>query len=389
MSSRYDTIVIGLGGMGSAACAQLASRGQKVLGLEQFELGHARGSSHGDTRVIRAAYYEHPEYVPLLKRAYQLWEELENRTGCTLFHRTGVLVVGAEESKARKGVLRSAALHQIPVEDLTNEAVAKRFPQFHLPEGFRAVFEPNAGYLEVENSVLQHLRLAEREGAQFRIRESVTGWKASPGSVQVRTASGTYEASKLVITTGAWMGALLRELGTSFTILRKRLCWYAAGDEFLSSRGMPCYLFDLPEGVFYGFPKINERGLKIAEHSGGDELVVPEDLLDPALGQGPKYARAELERLQSFIKRCLSRVPAQAPLAETVCMYEKSADDHFIIDQHPKHSNVFLAGGFSGHGFKFASVVGEILADLAIEGRTSHPIEFLGLSRFKNTTSAH
>jgi sarcosine oxidase len=379
----YDTIVIGLGGMGSAACAHLAARGQKVLGIEQFELGHSRGSSHGETRVIRAAYFEHPNYVPLLLRAYELWGDLEDRAGYTLFHRSGVLVAGPPESAVVQGVLRSASQHGLAVDELGREATMKRFPQFSLPEGFRSAFEPDAGYLEVENCVLRYLRAAEDDGASFRIRERVLSWQADARSVRVTTAAGEYEAARLVITTGAWFGNLLRELEVGFKILRKRLFWFQAGAEFAAASSMPCFFFDTAAGTYYGTPSIGQHGLKVAKHSGGEVLSRPDELLETGLGEGPSRARLDLDRVHSFMRTCLPRVPANPPLGEAVCMYEMSPDEHFILDRHPGHPNVFLAGGFSGHGFKFASVVGEILADFCETGTTKLPIDFLRLGRFQ------
>lgn len=374
----FDVIVLGCGGVGSSAAMHLARRGVRVLGLEQFEHGHDRGSSHGQTRAIRMAYFEHPSYVPLLRRAYQLWFQLEERTGEKLFHQVGLLEVGPDGGVVVPGVLDSAEQYQLPVEEFSPADVAERFPGFVMPEGARAVFEQNAGFLMVEQSVLAHVRQAERHGAQMHASERVVEWSATgEDGVVVRTENGEYHAGRLVITAGAWASQVLTSLGISLRVLRKHLHWRATHDDgYALEKGAPTFFFELPDkSFFYGFPQLDERGVKVAEHSGGEPVTDPASLdrsVDPA----------DRERVETFLRDHLPGVVATKAAGHEVCMYTMTDDDHFIVDVHPAHPQVCLAAGLCGHGFKFTSVLGEALADLASEGRTDLPIEFLSCRRF-------
>lgn len=372
----YDAIIIGTGGVGSSAAFHLARRGARVLGLDRFPGGHDRGSSHGQSRVIRMAYFEHPHYVPLLRRAYALWFELEERTGEKLFHQVGLLEVGPEDGIVVPGVLRSKREYDLPVDELTPEEVARRFPGFHMPEGCRAVFEQNAGYLLVEQCVLAHLAAAKKSGAEIRTGESVESWTIDGDGVAVKTDMATYHAARLIITAGAWAVQLLCDLNVPFRVLRKHLHWYAATtDDYRPERGAATFFFELPDrgGFFYGFPQLDDRGIKIAEHSGGeavDDPLAVDRTVDPQ----------DRGRVQSFLRKHMPGVSLQ-PTDHAVCMYTMTADEHFIIDRHPQHEQVAFAAGLSGHGFKFTTVLGEALADLTLEERSKQPIAFLGCQR--------
>ena len=377
MGQNPDVIVLGTGGVGSAALYHLAARGLHVVGIDQFPPAHDRGSSHGQTRIIRKAYFEHPDYVPLLRRAYTLWDDLCARSGRPeLFERTGLIQIGPETGFVVSGVLASAAQHGLDVEKLSAAQAAARFPQYHVPEGSIAVFEKDAGYLCVEDCVLEHLRLAQEMGAELHTGLQVSDWRSSGNGVEVDTNEGTFSAGALVVTAGAWAPQLLGSLGVPMTLRRKPLFWLQAADgSHLQSNGCPCFFYELPEGQFYGFPELAPGGgVKMACHTGGDSVSDPL-LLDRSLHE------PDLRAVQQFASGCLPRVAGQM-VHHATCMYTMSPDEHFILDQHPAYPNVVFAAGLSGHGFKFASVLGEVLADLASEGQTTLPVEFLGLERF-------
>lgn len=371
----YDVIVLGVGGVGSAALSHLARRGMRVLGIDRFPPGHDRGSSHGDTRIIRQAYFEHPDYVPLVKRACTLWTDLESRCGRKLYHETGLLQVGPQDGHVVQGVLSSAAQHGLAVERLSSSAAARRFPGFRIPEAMTAVFEARAGYLRVEDCVRAFAADARMSGAELRIGETVSAWSATGGSVTVRTDVATYSAKNLIVTAGAWAGPLLGDLGVPLQVVRKSVYWFEAdAPHYREDRGGPAFFFETPAGEFYGLPEIDSQGVKVAEHTGGlpvsDPLIVDrsEDL-------------GETVRLRGFLTEHVPFVSNRGTRF-TTCLYTLSPDRHFLVDRHPRHRNVAFAAGLSGHGFKFTSVLGEVLADWATMDQTQQPIDFLSLKRF-------
>ncbi len=373
MSTTFDYIVLGTGGFGSSAVYHLARRGARVLGLEQFGRAHDQGSSHGETRVIRKAYFEHADYVPLLMRAYELWRQLEQDCRRPLYHEVGLVLGGLPDSEVITGAEIAASRHELTIENLTAAEARQRFPAYAIPEEFVAVYEPEAGYLEVEACVEAHLSAAEAAGAALQLDEPVQSWDTDGRTVRVRTAKTDYEAAGLVITAGAWSGKLLAELNIPLTILRKVLLWYATPQTVYDvQEGNPCFFFETDGGEFYGFPRINGM-VKMAEHSGGDVVASPESL-DRELRSDDQIP------VTRFINALMPGLPDQ-PAKHGVCMYTKTPDSHFIVDHHPEHCNVVLGAGFSGHGFKFTSSIGEALADLAADGRTDLPIGFLSLSR--------
>jgi sarcosine oxidase len=378
----YDVIVLGTGGVGSAAVYQLAKRGAKVLGIDQFPGGHDRGSSHGETRVIRQAYFEHPDYVPLLLRAYELWRELEQQAAVDLLHQVGLLQVGPPDGCVVHGVLEAARLHGLKVESLSRDEIPRRFPGFRAAEGAVGVFEPAAGYLRVERCVLAHLAAAKEVGAEFRFGVTVQSWQQDGAGVRVVTSDGTFTASKLIITAGPWAPQLLADLGVNLVVRRKHLYWFPTSEQsYHEAHGCPTYLYELPHGVYYGFPQIDAFGVKVAEHSGGAAVADPTNdprPLDPA----------DLARVEAFLTEFLPGVgrPMQR---RSVCFYTMSPDDHFLVDRYPRQKNVLFIAGLSGHGFKFTSVLGEALADMALHDQTRLPIGFLSLARFSQTGPTH
>ena len=381
---RFDAIVIGTGGMGAAALMHLAARGARVCGLDRFPPGHVRGSSHGQTRLIRLAYFEHPDYVPLLRRAYALWHELEAASGRRLLVESGLLMAGPPDGEVLAGAVASAAIHSLPIERMTSREAMARWPLIRLPDEWAAVHEARGGYLFVEDCVRAHAAEAVRLGARIEHGAAVRDWRTvghdgRSGHVVVETDRGSYAADRLVITAGAWATDLLHMPSLSLRVLRKSLFWYepeaaVRGDHAAGT--LPCFAFDTPTGFFYGFPAVDARGVKIAEHTGGTPVADP-------LAVDRSIDAVERARVEAVLAAHLPGVCG--PLSEhAACLYTMSPDGHFVVSLHPQHARVAIAAGFSGHGFKFASVMGEILADLALEGKTSHPIGFLSPERLRN-----
>ncbi len=373
--SHYDAIVLGTGGVGSAAAFHLARRGARVLGLDRFPGGHDRGSSHGQTRIIRQAYFEHADYVPLLRRAYELWFELEGLSQEQLFHQVGLLQIGPPEGIVVRGVLTAAWQHGLAVDKLTAAQSQARFPGFRVPAGMMGVFEPAAGYLRVERCVLAHLAAARQHGAELRTGVTVQSWSSDEGRASVNTDQGVFTADKLVITAGAWAPQLLADLGIQMTVRRKHLHWFESNRPVYRGAQAPTFFYEMPQGLFYGFPAIDEMGVKVAEHSGGETITDP--LTDPR-----PLEEQDLARVRDFVREQLTGIERSARLTQhEVCFYTMSPDEQFIIDTHPRHKNVVFSAGLSGHGFKFTSVLGEVMADLALSGTSPLPIGFLGAGR--------
>jgi sarcosine oxidase len=372
----YDAIVIGVGTMGAAACLALARRGLRVLGLEQFEIPHSLGSHHGHSRVFRLAYFEHPDYVPLLLRSLDHWRALNVESGSEVFRITGGLYIGPPECDLVRASAESAAQHGLAHDLLERAELARRFPQFRVPDHYAALYEPLAGVIRPELAVATMAGEAFKRGAHIRHGIEVIGWTADSTGVQVKTNAGDFTAGKLIITAGAWSGGLLRDLGVPLRVTRQVAGWVRPKrpDRFVDPT-FPCWGLQSPDGhLYYGFPFDPERGVKLARHFGGQPA-------DPVTIDRTAQA-ADEETFRPALRDHLPDADGRT-LTMSVCMYTSSPDYHFIIDRHPAHERVTFACGFSGHGFKFAPVVGEALADLAIHGRSDLPIGFLGLGRFK------
>ena len=370
----FDVIVIGTGGVGSAALECLARRGLKALGLDRFPIAHDRGSSHGATRVIRKAYFEHPDYVPLLHAAYDGWFQLEQSTGQELLHQVGLVEIGPEDGVVVPGVLDSAQRYDLQVESLSAEEANKAFPQFHCPESMVAVVEKEAGYLLVEECVETNTCEALRMGAEHQVGQTVLDWSSSGGEVIVTTDKNQYSASGLIVAAGAWSNDVLASLGLELRVVRKHLHWYSGAQSRLQRRnGCPTFLFELPNGIFYGFPEIDEFGVKVGEHSGGTETRDP-------LGDPREIEPDDVGRVDAFVEEHLVGLP-RSRVRHSVCFYTMSPDDHFVVDKHPLYDNVVFAAGLSGHGFKFTNVLGQALVDLVVDGSTELPVSFLRLDR--------
>ncbi|MEX0728638.1 MAG: N-methyl-L-tryptophan oxidase [Planctomycetaceae bacterium] len=374
MSSTFDAIVIGCGGFGSSALYHLASRGVKVLGIDRFQPPHDKGSSHGETRMIRKAYHEHIDYVPLIKNAYVLWRELEERTSQKLYFETGLFFAAPPDSSTITGAKLAARQHDLKHEVVPREDFGRRFPGFKLPEGFEAFLEHEAGYLMVDECQRAHLDSARSLGAELHADETVTDWKSEGTGVVVETNRGRYAAERLVITAGPWAAQVLSSLNIPLKVARKPLFWFPIRNENSPLRTLgACYFYDMPWGEFYGFHCRDGRTLKMADHAGGDDVADP-------LTVDRNVTPRDYEGLAKFLAVAMPDV-SPVPVKSSVCLYTRTPDSHFVVDRHPEYPQVVLGCGFSGHGFKFTSVIGEALMQLALDGRTEQPVGFLSLSR--------
>lgn len=371
---HFDAIVIGMGGMGSATAYQLARRGLKVLGLEKHSLLHDMGSSHGLTRIIRLPYYEHPAYVPLLFRAYELWRQLENLTGERILFVTGGIDAGPENGRIVQGSLAACKEHSLRHEVLDAGQLHERFPGACLSKDMVAVYSPDSGFVLSERAIALYTRLALDLGAEVHAREPVVGWEVRPDSIIVRTDVSTYSASRLIVSAGAWTPKLMPSLSKVLQPERQVLIWTRPRrPEIFQLGAFPIFNLQSPEGHFYGFPVYDFPGFKIGRYHHRNEKVDP-DTMD-------RECHPEDEAvLREGILRYFPE--ANGPtLALKVCLFTNTPDEHFILDAHPESDRVFIAAGFSGHGFKFCSVVGEIMAELATSGETRHNLDLFRLNR--------
>ena len=374
---RYDVAVVGLGAMGSAALAQCARRGRRVIGLEQFDRGHELGSSTGRSRLIRKAYFEDPAYVPLLLRAYAGWRELEQATDTKLLRITGLLMVGDENAEVITGASRAAREHQLPLESLDAREIRRRYPMLRVQDQEIGVYEPDGGVLAPEQAIQAQLDRAADAGAEMRFGIAMTNWRSDDEGFAITLSDGsTVDCGALILTLGPWFKSLLKELGVTLRIQRNVQAWFNPATASYSAGQFPPFLLDrkgLPAPL-YGFPDFGD-GVKAAFHSHGffsepDAIV---RAVEPASDIGPI-----VEAMNDWMPGAASEFRSAKP-----CPYSLTPDGHFVLDCHPEHPRLVLCGGFSGHGFKFAPVIGEIATDLALEGETGHDIAFLSLGRFR------
>jgi sarcosine oxidase len=381
-NQHFEVIVIGVGSMGAAACWNLAQRGYSVLGLEQYDLPHDKGSHAGQTRIIRNAYFEHADYVPLLQRAYRNWRDFEALTESMFYYQTGIVYFGHPDNENIRGIRQSARLHDIAIENLESGQDRERYPAFEIPPDFDVIFEPDAGFVTPERAIRMYADEAIRNGAVIKTRAPVLSWKKESGKLQVFTKEGDYSCDKLVITAGAWASHVIPSLKTELVVTRQFLVWVQPPDPAVFSLGnFPCWFVEDPTlGTFYGFPYLPPEkfgdpiGLKLAHHHPGAPCK-PGDNAEPISAE-------EEQTIREFLRTYLPKAGEQIGTVKS-CLYTYSPDTHFIIDHLPGFGrDVTIACGFSGHGFKFVPVVGEILADLAMKGGSDLPIGFLGLDRF-------
>jgi sarcosine oxidase len=374
----FDAIVVGLGGMGSASLYHLARRGLKVLGLEQFEIPHRLGSSHGLTRIIRLAYFESPDYVPLLRRAYELWRGLESETGDRLLLVTGSIDAGWEASRTVQGSLAACRDHALPFELLDAASLHRRHPGYELPAGMQAVWQPQGGFLVPERCVTQHVTLAVKHGARVEQHARVLEWEPAGQGVKVRTHANTFHAARLVITAGPWARTLLPMLAELAVPERQVVMWTAVEDEAMfSPERFPVFNLQASHDDserYYGYPIHGRRGFKIGMYHHRRERGSPEEL-------SRETDSVDEELLRGAIRRFFPRANGPVLAAET-CLFTNTPDEHFVLDRYSGASAVVIGAGFSGHGFKFCSVVGEIMADLVTKGTSEFDLRMFGLDRF-------
>jgi len=371
-----EVVVLGLGGMGSAAIYSLSKRGVNAIGIEQFSIGHSNGSSHGETRIIRQAYFEHSDYVPLLKRSYELWKEIASQSPLPIIDQRGVVIFGDPNSSfVYQESLRSAKTHQIPIETMNSKSVHQKWPEYQPLDHHMGLYEPGGGLVYPENTIKTHIRLAMDLGAEIIENTPVSSITPKGEKFELKVGSSTITAKKLIITGGAWSNQLLVDLNLPLKLKRKTLAWFKLKKSQTPNSGTPCFAYHIDGHFFYGFPSLDGQTVKIAEHFSGEEISTPDQ---KKLDSIPE---SELKLLQKFIEAHLPKVSSNLEKYAT-CLYTMTPDEHFIIDRHPSHPNIVFAAGFSGHGFKFVPVIGEILSELTLDGRTNHQIDFLGLKRF-------
>ena len=372
---NYDAIVLGVGGMGSAAVYHLAKRGWKVLGLEQYDIPHEMGSSHGYSRMIRYTLQEHPSYVPLVRRAYELWRELEDASGEKLVVTTGSVRAGPADSLFFRNAQESCDVHNIPYEVLTAKEIKKRFPGYEFPDEISSIYQADGGFLLPEECIVNHVKAAREAGGEVHSQETVVDWEPLGEGVRVRTEKDAYTADRLVVTAGAWAAKLVPEVAGHAVPERQVLGWFEPErPELFRPETFPVFGVLTEEGRYYGFPSYTVPGFKIGRSRHLLQKVDP-DQMD----------REVHEEDEAILRQAVSRyfpLAAGRLLDRKTCIYTNTPDEHFMIGVLPDRPQVSVAAGFSGHGFKFASVIGEIMADLAQNGETHHDIGLFRLDRF-------
>ena len=375
---QYDAIVLGVGGMGSAALYHLARRGIRALGIERYNIPHEMGSSHGLTRIIRLAYYEHPAYVPLLRRAYELWRQLEHLVHERLLLITGAIDASREEGEVFRGSKMSCDIHHLPHEVLNSRELTARFPGYRLPHDVLALYQPDGGFLLSERCIVAHVTAAQEYGAEVHGQERVVEWHARGDGVEVHTDRERYQAEKLVVCSGAWAAKLLPELGALAVPERQVLGWFQPSRPALFRPDtFPVFNMAVDEGHYYGFPAYGIPGFKVGRYHHLEQRVDPDQM-------DREVHREDEDVLRQFTARYFPEALGPTMALKT-CLFTNTPDEHFILDRHPEFSQVCIAAGFSGHGFKFCSVVGEIMTDLAQTGRSRHDLELFRLTRFEQT----
>lgn len=380
--THYDAIVLGVGGMGSAALYHLARRGLRVLGIERYNIPHEMGSSHGLTRIIRLAYYEHPSYVPLLRRAYELWRQLENVVQERLLVITGSIDASPEDGEVFQGSKRSCDIHHLPHEVLDGHELTGRFPGYRLPQEIVALYQPDGGFLLSERCIVAHVSAALELGAEVRGQERVLGWEAKGHGVEVGTDRERYGADKLVICAGAWGAKLVSELSPLAVPERQVLAWFQpVRPALFRVQSFPVFNMAVAEGRYYGFPIHGIPGFKVGRYHHLEQPVDPDQM--------DREAHPEDEEvLRSFTARYFPDAAGPTVSLKT-CLFTNTPDEHFILDLHPEFPQVCMAAGFSGHGFKFCSVVGEIMADMVQTGQSRHDLQLFRLRRFREASTCH
>ena len=384
-AARYDVAIIGLGAMGSATAWRLASRGQRVIGFDRFRPPHMFGSTHGDTRGIREAYYEGPAYVPFVRRAYELWDELAGEIGRPIFTQTGALSLGTDNASLVQGVLASAHAHDIPVEQMDAAELRHRYPGIAASDDLVGVLEQRGGMIEIDPALNGQLDQAARHGAELHFDEPVEKWLPAEmddleSPIIINTAKGQYEAERMIVTAGAWNAGLLGKLNLPLTVTRQVMFWFEPKrhPEQFEVGALPFWMWERgPQDFAYGFPNVG-KGFKLGHHQ-------PLDEVEPS-GYNRELIEADEANVRDWLARTFPDVGGKLLRAET-CLYTHTPDAHFLIDIHPKRPNIVLASPCSGHGFKFAPAIGEALADLSMHRKTEHDLHLFRIDRLVGSAS--
>ena len=377
MNNEFDVIVVGVGGMGSATVYQLASRGLLVLGIDRYNIPNRMGSSHGISKIIRLAYHEDPSYVPLVRRSYELWHQLEKMVNEKLLIQTGTIRGGPERGAMFSGSLRACQIHKLAYEVLDADALKRRFPAYTVPSDTMSVVQREGGFLLSEKCISSYVFAALELGAHINGREQVVDWEPTDLGVKVETDKGAYFTKHLVISSGSWVSSLVPQLLEFAKPEKQVVGWFRPLiPELFAIEQFPVFGLEVKQGRFYGFPDYEGRGLKVGCYHHFSEQVDPDDF-DRAVSPEDEAL------LRDFIGQYLPAALGST-LALQTCLFTNTPDGHFILDRHPEYPQVLLASGFSGHGFKFASVVGEIMADLVEHKESDYDLGLFKLSRFLN-----
>ena len=375
---NYDVMIIGAGSMGMAAGYYLSKSGKKTLLLDSFHPPHNKGSHHGETRIIRYAYAEGEEYVPFILKAQELWNKLERDTGKSLFIPTGVLSVGNRESNFIQNTISSSTTYSLPLEVMDPAEVQNRWSGITMPNDSIGCFEPTSGVLKCEESIKAYQMLAEMNGATILSNSRVKEIHIQEEKVTIKTSDKTFYSDSLVVAAGAWSGHLLSmlDLDLPLTPVRKTFAWFDANEKIYNANDFPAFAFETSQGLYYGFPSVDGAGLKVGRHDGG-ERINPDE--------GMKQFGEIVEDEEDLIQFLNQYLPEIGRLKDgKTCMYTLTPDEKFVIDVHPKYSNVAIAAGFSGHGFKFSSAVGQALSNLIVSGKNEIDISQFSIDRFHN-----
>lgn len=373
---NYEVIIVGAGSMGMAAGYYLAKQGVRTLLLDAYDPPHTMGSHHGDTRIIRHAYGEGRGYVPLVLRAQQLWRELEEASGTKLFEQTGVLSAGRGDCSFLKELRESAQTYSLPIEVLQAGEVNTRWPGIRLPNDYYACLEPTSGVLYAEKCITAYREQALAAGATLLTHTPVTELSPDGDGVIVHTAAKTYRADKVLLSAGAWNPSLIASLGLALPLrpTRKTVAWFGADENLYGAEHFPAFIFNLEDSMYYGFPSIDQAGVKIGRHDGG--LAIDPDQLERTFGA----LLSDEGDVRCFLETYMPQA-AGALRQGRVCIYTMTPDEHFVIDRHPEHAQIVIAAGFSGHGFKFSSAVGEAASELLMKGTSTHDLSMFSLGR--------
>jgi len=374
-----DVIVIGLGAMGSAGLYALARSGLQVLGLDRYSPPHTLGSSHGQTRVIREAYFEDPAYVPLLQAAYTHWQALEQASGQELMFLTGGVMIGPAQGNLIQGCRQSAQHWQLPHQELSATQLMQRYPAFVLPEQMQAIWEPRAGLLYPERCIQAFLAQAQQQGARIQTQTQVHTWERHPaGSYTVHTSQGSFSARQLVFCAGAWLQTLIPALSLPLQVTRQTLFWFeSSGNRDFQAEHLPIFLLEYaPETYLYGFPDLGQ-GFKVAIH-------VPGSNLEPEALAQEHVTEHEIQEMQALLQTYFPAVSGPV-VNSAVCLYTNTPDQHFIFDTHPQDPNILLVSPCSGHGFKFSAVIGELIASHCTGQVSGFDLSLFRLGRFDSS----